>query len=243
MTLIATLDPVSGGLAPAPVSVTVMDASGDAYQLAAGTLPADGRPHRLTAIIGRPGRASYPLRLTAITVGYVLPAKSPTAAVLKVHGPALSGWTASVSSPELSSARQAFDVVNGSALPEVLSWQPGRAGPSALTFSTGYGESAAVTSFAGEPGIAEPVDGQVLLTASRPQPTTPIPAIATSAFLGSSGAAIGSTVQETIGGVNVPVRIVALASHFPTVTASNATGTSSSRTSTTASLPTRRTRP
>ena len=39
VTLIATLHPASGGLAPAPVSVTVMDASGDAYQLAAGTLP------------------------------------------------------------------------------------------------------------------------------------------------------------------------------------------------------------
>jgi hypothetical protein len=221
VTLIATLHPVSGGLAPAPVSVTVMDASGDAYQLAAGTLPADGRPHRLTAIIGRPGRASYPLRLTAITLGYTLPAKAPTAAVLEVRGPALSGWTASASSPDLASARQASDVVNGSALPNVMSWQPGRAGPSALTFSTGYGESAAVTTFAETPTIAEPIDGQVLLTASRPQPTTPIPAIATSAFLGSSGAAIGSTVQETIGGVSVPVRIVAAVSHFPTVTAGN----------------------
>ena len=221
VTLIATLGPASGGLAPAPVSVTVMDASGDAYQLAAGTLPADGRPHRLTAIIGRPGRASYPLRLTAITLGYVLPAKSPVAAVLEVRGPALSGWTASASSPDLSSARQASDVVNGSALPGVLSWPSGRAGPGALTFSTGYGESAVVTSFAGTLSVAEPINGQLLLTASRPQPTTPIPAIATSAFLGSSGAAIGSTVQETIGGVNVPVRIVASASHFPTVTAGN----------------------
>ena len=78
-----------------------------------------------------------------------------------------------------------------------------------------------MTTFAETPSIAEPIDGQVLLTASRPQPTTPIPAIATSAFLGSSGAAIGSTVQETIGGVSVPVRIVAAVSHFPTVTAGN----------------------
>lgn len=225
VTLTVTLAPVSPGLAPALVSVTVMDASGDAYQLAAGTLPADGRPHRLTAIIGRPGQASYPLRLTAITIGYVLPAKSSTGAVLEIRGPALSGWTASATSPELSSVQQAQDLVNGSALPGVLSWRPGRvgpAGPSALTFFTGYGASASVTSVPGEPLIVpEPIDGQVLLTASRPQPTTPIPGIATSAFLGSSGAAIGSTVQETIGGVSVPVRIVAAVNDFPTVTVSN----------------------
>jgi hypothetical protein len=214
VTLDATLGPARLGLAPASVSVTVMDASGDAYQLAAGTLPADGRPHVLTAVIGRGGRASYPLRLTAVTVGYVLPAKAAAAAALEVRGPALTGWAASAASPELSAAQQGTGVVNGSSLPAVMTWQPGRDGTNALGFDPGYGESA----YPGASVSAQPVDGQVMLSASRPEPGA-IPGIATSAFLGSSGAAIGSTVQETIGGITVPIRIVAGVSNFPTVTA------------------------
>jgi FtsX-like permease family len=218
--LSATLGPASLGLAPAQVSVTVMDASGDAYQLAAGTLPADGRPHLLTAIIGQHGQAIYPLRLTTITVGYVLPAKVTAAAVLQVRGPALRGWAASASSPELVGVQQASDAAGRSDLPAAVSWQPGPDGTSALTFSPGYGESAVVT-YTGAAGTPVPVDGQLMLSASKPQPTTAIPGIATSAFLGSSGATVGSTVQETIGGLDVPVRIVAAVSNFPTVTASN----------------------
>jgi FtsX-like permease family len=219
VTLSATLGPPTVGLAPAQVSVTVMDTSGDTYQLAAGTLPADGRPHLLTAVIGQHGRAIYPLRLTAITIGYVLPARATAAAVLQVRGPALSGWAASASSPELVSVRQASDAADGSHLPAAMSWRPGRDGTSALTFSPGYGESAVVTS-TGATGTPVPIDGQLMLSASQPRPTT-IPGIATSAFLGSSGATVGSTVQETIGGLDVPVRIVAAVSNFPTVTASN----------------------
>ena len=218
--LSATLGPARASLAPAQVSVTVMDASSDAYQLAAGTLPADGRPHLLTAVIGQHGQASYPLRLTAITIGYVLPAKATAPAVLEVRGPALTGWAASASSPGLVSVQQASDVANGSALPAAMSWRPGRDGTSSLTFSPGYGESAVVT-YTGAPGIPVPVDGQLMLSPSQPKPTTAIPGIATSAFLGSSGATVGSTVQETIGGLDVPVRIVAAVRSFPTVTASN----------------------
>ena len=218
--LTATLGPARLGLAPAQVSVTVMDASGDAYQLAAGTLPADGLPHLLTAIIGQHGQAINPLRLTAITIGYVLPAKATAAAVLEVRGPALSGWAASASSPELVGARQASDVAGRSDLPAAVSWRPGRDGASALAFSPGYGESATPT-YTGAPGIPVPVDGQLMLSASQPGPAATIPGIATSAFLSSSGATVGSTVQETIGGLDTSVKIVAAVRSFPTVTASN----------------------
>lgn len=212
--LSATLGPASLGLAAAVVSVTVMDASGDVYQLAAGTRPADGRPHVLTAAIDRHGRASYPVRLTAVTIGYVLPAKPGAAAFLQVRGPALSGWAASVTSPELSTARQASQVAGGSALPAAMSWQPGRNGTSALRFSPGFGESAE-QAYPGAPVFGEPLAGQVMLSASPSGPGTAIPGIATSAFLGSSSAAVGSTVAETIGGITVPVRIVAAVSDSP----------------------------
>ena len=90
--------PASLPLAPVTVSVTAEDADGDAYQLRAGTLPADGRPHTLTA--GLPGgSAIYPLRLTAITASYTLPATR--AAV-----PAVLPWTALAGGPRARPPRR-----------------------------------------------------------------------------------------------------------------------------------------
>ena len=50
--LTARLGPASLGLAPVTVTVAVEDADGDVYQVDAGTLPADGRDHILTADLG-----------------------------------------------------------------------------------------------------------------------------------------------------------------------------------------------
>ena len=84
------LGPASLGLAPATVSVSVEDADSDVYQLDAGTLPADGRPHTLAVTLanqavpstaaaragGAAGtaKAIYPVRLTGISLDYTMPA-------------------------------------------------------------------------------------------------------------------------------------------------------------------------
>jgi hypothetical protein len=99
--LTAVLGPASLGLAPATVSVSVEDADSEVYQLDAGTLPADGRPHTLTVTlanqavpttgaptIGAAGasgaseasgvaKAIYPVRLTGVSLDYTLPATRP----------------------------------------------------------------------------------------------------------------------------------------------------------------------
>ena len=93
--LTAVLGPASLGLAPATVSVSVEDADSDVYQLDAGTLPADGRPHTLAVTLanqavpttaapragGAAGgaKAIYPVRLTGISLDYTLPAARPRA--------------------------------------------------------------------------------------------------------------------------------------------------------------------
>jgi hypothetical protein len=99
--LTAVLGPASLGLAPATVSVSVEDADSEVYQLDAGTLSADGRPHTLavtlanqavattvaTGTTGTPGasgasgvaKAIYPLRLTGVSLDYTLPAGRPRA--------------------------------------------------------------------------------------------------------------------------------------------------------------------
>ena len=106
--LTAVLGPASLGLAPATVSVSVEDADSEVYQLDAGTLPADGRPHTLTVTLanqavpttavpttgvpttgatGATGaseasggaKAIYPVRLTGVSLDYTLPAARPRA--------------------------------------------------------------------------------------------------------------------------------------------------------------------
>ncbi len=64
-----------------PVSLSVQDGWGIVYSVPAGSLPADGRPHRLVAdLAAAPGQAApgtgqarYPLRLLGLALSYQLP--------------------------------------------------------------------------------------------------------------------------------------------------------------------------
>jgi hypothetical protein len=57
----------------ASATATVQDASGAVYVLSAGTLPVDGRRHRLAAVLAPNGRADDPLRLLGLSFTYLLP--------------------------------------------------------------------------------------------------------------------------------------------------------------------------
>ena len=54
------------------MTLTILDRTGAAYQVVAGTLAADGRPHLLVAPLGG-DQARYPLRVAAITASFLLP--------------------------------------------------------------------------------------------------------------------------------------------------------------------------
>jgi FtsX-like permease family len=201
------------------VLVTITDSAGAAYQLPAGTLPADGRPHVLTAPLGGT-RASYPLRLTQVSFGYTLPATRAAAAplALTVTGARLDGWTATAASPELDLAMSSGGpgAAGPAADPDAIGWRPAAAG-AALSFTSGYGRAAPA---AEQPGaVPQPVTGQVTLTAGGMAPAA-IPAIATAAFLRANNTAVGATVPATIDGVTVPVRIAARTASFPTAAGS-----------------------
>jgi hypothetical protein len=230
--LIASLAAGSPGLAPASVAITVTDADGDAYQLDAGTLPADGRNHTLTASLA--GGAVYPLRLVAVTVGYTLPGTSPRGpAVLTVTslsggpvtapvpGSALRALTAAAASPELTGTSQ----TTGTAGP---SGYPGPSGPPAISSSAVKGTALAVTFDSGygmgfngfhgkppKPIPPTPLAGQLLLAPRSP--VTALPGLATRSFLATSNARVGSVVQADIGGTVIGVRIVAAVTAFPAV--------------------------
>ncbi len=235
--LTALLGPASLGLAPATVSVSVEDADGDVYQLDAGTLPADGRPHTLAvtlanqAIAGAGGVAGtagaiYPVRLTGVSLDYTMPggqARVPATFTVasvsggpraaQVAGSALRGWTAAATSPELAGIRQTLGTAGPSGLPAVSSAGEPGGGALAVTFDPGYGLAA--SGFGGVP--PSPIDAELQLT-SAPS-VTAIPGLATQRYLAVSNASVGSTVQTTINGAVISVKIVAAVTTFPTVSA------------------------
>jgi hypothetical protein len=216
--LTARLGPAALHLGEAAVTVSVEDADSDVYQVGAGSLPADGRDHTLTASLGSSGGAIYPLRLASISLQYTLPARKPgTPAVFTldrvsgatgttpVPGTALRDWPAVASSAELAAVRQ-FPGTAGPAGPPAVS-SSGVAGTGlAVTFSPGYGLAAG-----GTPGT---VPGQLTLT---PQAPAVLPGLATQRYLTASNANVGSTVQTFFNGTILSVRIVAAVSNFPTV--------------------------
>ncbi len=238
--LTARLGPASLRLAPATVSVAVEDADGDVYELDAGTLPADGQDHPLAVTLANtpagtpagPAAASgvagaiYPLRLTGISLVYTMPAHRPRGPATfsvdsvsggpgtgQIAGAALRGWPAVASSSELAGVRQTLGTAGPSGGPAVSS--AGVSGPGALavTFSPGYGQASS-----GLPGFPPTsIDGQLELSSAPP--ALVIPGLATRQFLATSNASVGSTVQTSVNGATISVRIVAAVTTFPTVSA------------------------
>jgi hypothetical protein len=211
------LGPATLGLAPATVSVSAEDAAGNVYLLDAGTLPADGRDHTLSATVS-PAGAITPVRLIEVGVSYTLPATRPHSAASFVvdgvsggPGTALASWQPVASSTELDSVRQTTGTAGPAGAPGVSSETKGAP---AVTFATGYGLAA--SGLGGVPPA--PMQGQLTLSA------TPggiiIPGLATQRFLTASNASVGSTVQTHVNGVPVGVKIVAAVTSFPTVSAS-----------------------
>ena len=208
------------GIGAVTVLVTITDASGAAYQLPAGTLPADGRPHVLTAPLGG-SRVSYPLRLAQVSFGYTLAATraAATPLTLTVSGARLAGWTATAASPQLDTAMSSGGpgAAGPAADPGTVTWRPSADGAT-LAFTSGYGRAApSPKAPAGTP--PQPVSGEVTLTAGGLAPAA-IPAIATTAFLHANSTSVGATLPATINGVTVDVRIAAETTTFPTVTGS-----------------------
>lgn len=221
--LTAAFGPARLKLAAADVTITVDDADGDAYQLAAGTLPADGRPHTLTVPVAPAGsHVVYPLRVTAIAVGYQLPEGRiqflATFSLLSVNsatGQAASGWTAAASSPELASLGTAFGGIAGAAAnPAVISSRPGAGGAWTTTFDLGFGAAVAGSLL----NSTTPVQGELDLTVPAHLAAAAIPGIATQAFLSANSLSVGDAVTASVGSGTLSVTIVAVVSTFPTVT-------------------------
>jgi hypothetical protein len=226
--LTARLGPASLGLAPVTVNVSVQDASNDVYQLDAGLLPADGQDHTLTATLATPGSspgsALYPLRLTSVSLDYILPPRKPHGAATftidgfsagpgtaEVPGAALRAFPAAGSSSELAGVQQTYGTVGKSAPPAVTA--KGVSGSAlSVTLNPGYGLGKGVD------GLPPTQVGGVLTLIGTP-PVAALPGIATQRFLAAASAGVGSVVQVDVNGAILSVRIVGQVTTFPTVTA------------------------
>ena len=244
--LTAQLGPATLGLAPALVTVSVQDADGNAYQLSAGTLPADGQARTLAVSLSGGARgAVYPLRLTAVGLAYTMPAGRPRTSgtfivdgisgasvsgasvsggsgPAQIPGTAMEGWTAVASSAELSGVRQTDGTAGPAAAPGVSSVRPPTGSSAGGAGQGGHGPLTVTfaTGYGQDSGGltgAPPSPIAAQLTLTIPARVAAVPGLATQRFLAATNTSVGSTVQTFINGTPVGVKIVAALATFPTV--------------------------
>jgi hypothetical protein len=215
----ARLGPAQG-LAPFAMTISVEDAYGEVYQLPA-TLPDDGRLHTFTISLAK---AVYPLRVTALSAYYTLPAtkpKQPLAltitgignGVTQLPGSDLARFSPAAASPDIAAAEGSSGFGMDGRFANPGTPRLTTSGTAAtMTFGSGYGLATNI----GSP--PSQVGGQLTLIDTPPGYTPVIPGIATKAFLATSGVRVGGIAQAILLGQPVSIHIVASVSMFPTVT-------------------------
>jgi ABC-type antimicrobial peptide transport system permease subunit len=235
---------VRSELGSATVMAYIQDAGGVTYEIPAGSLPFDGRPHSLVVTWSGPRQAAYPLRLLGLALTYYLPpydqanpmyaptarlsieslaaaetASGPFGAPF-CHGACLAAWQGkgfSLSVPTGPPSPYGGIPPSDGAVPAIVGWHGAAGGAQQLTFNAGHDPSIAVElSVNLGPGAAT---GVVAITAQPPSQV--IPVIATSGYLAANKLGIGSTTSVSLGEFSATVRIVASVADFPTVFGSN----------------------
>jgi hypothetical protein len=205
----------------AELTVQLTDAADIGYDLAAGPLPANGSLQRLDVSLS-PGDADYPLALTGFSLSYTMPGAGPNRpAALDLESVSADGpgqafvplrsiWpsghqpTTNINAPGLTG--------QSSSPPQVSQLRLDGQG-AVLRFTTGFGQSpASLTAATNAFGIG-PAYGTITVAART---ATVLPGIATRAMLAASGASLGSTIQLTIEGMPIYVRLAGEVAHFPT---------------------------
>ncbi|WP_344402586.1 ABC transporter permease [Streptomyces longisporus] len=196
----------SGSGTAADVTVTLVDRYGTPYRVPAGELPGDGRAHVLNVPV-----SEGPLALTGVELVLSQPVGKPEQQRLelgeltatRVDGtvrtvPLPHSWKASVRTDgQVSSPDERTNPTK----PHLSS-----SGPLTVEYGTGY-----------VPAEDTWVTASLTVRVQVVQPRPPeIAAVATDRFLTSAGARTGQRVDVTVGGENVPVRIVRAVRELPT---------------------------
>jgi hypothetical protein len=228
-------------LGPVSATVTIQDAYGLAYELPAGTMPADGRPHQLIVQLATSAGAAYPLRLISLSLTYNMPlaaasararvadatakltirsvatSATPTARFAAPFAPGntLAGWRVRTAVPGLDAiSSELGGQTDGSRRPAVTHW--GAVGPDAdLNLAPGSGPVLRLPQTLAQLGVTSlPAEVQITI----PPPRLGVPLIATSAFLRAGGLSNGSAVPISVGGATFAGYVLLTVSEFPSVT-------------------------
>ncbi|MFD4877543.1 FtsX-like permease family protein [Streptomyces sp. NPDC058420] len=195
----------TGPKTTADVTATVEDRYGIPYQEPLGQLPTDGRQYDLTAdVSASPG----PLTLTGLQLDLPQPGERSSRHRLTVSELSATDARGAVRPLPLptawkgrAAASESYGSRSNPPLPKVTS-----AKPLTVDYGTGY-----------IPGKDIWTVSSVTVRLQVVQPTPPeITAVATDRYLTSAGARTGQRVQVTLGGENLPVRIVAAVRGLPT---------------------------
>ncbi|MEU3852467.1 FtsX-like permease family protein [Streptomyces sp. NPDC029554] len=202
----------------APVLTAVVeDRYGIGYRLGAGTVPVDGRVHRLTLDLdvtatGRRAAPAGPLRLTGVQLDDTAPAGRTETHRLTVErllatGP--DGSARAVSVPAGTRWRGDRSVTDNGEVLARSAVRPEASGTAPLTVSYGTGADA------DESTGTTPVYSVRVSTAGDAVPGT-LAAVATRDFLRAAGARPGDTVDVPLSGEQLRVRIVRSVEALPT---------------------------
>ncbi|WP_411114807.1 FtsX-like permease family protein [Streptomyces sp. 029-5] len=210
----------ASGFAPV-LQVLVEDRYGIPYRLGAGTVPVDGRAHRVVvdldaAASGTRGAPAGPLGVTGFQLGGEAPATGSerhrlTVERLLATGPDDTGRPVSV--PGDTRWRGSASVTENEEEGAPTTLSPAASPTTPLTVSYGtpsVGESGAHLS--------------VRLDLARPSAQKRIPAVATDGFLRASSAGVGESVDLTLAGEQLRVTIVKAVRELPTTRGAAAPG-------------------
>ncbi|WP_432116757.1 FtsX-like permease family protein [Streptomyces sp. bgisy032] len=199
------------------LTVVVEDRYGIAYRLGAGSIPVDGRVHRAALDLdvtatGRRAAPAGPLRLTGLQLDDASPAGGPEQhrfTVERLLATGRDGPARTVSVPAGTRWRGDRTVTKNGEVVSRTAARATRAGDAPLTVSYGTGAS-------GDEGWeAAPVFTVRLGSAGAGAPGR-LGAVATRDFLRASGAGVGDTVDVTLSGEQLRVRIVRAVDALPT---------------------------
>ncbi|MEV7545905.1 FtsX-like permease family protein [Streptomyces sp. NPDC089915] len=206
----------STGMSWAAVSLLLRDRYGATHTTPQATLPAGGEAtlrFPLDALTDAPiGSAATPLTLAGVHLTYAGDGgPAGDGAELTLRRIAVSdtpdGGAAAVSAPAASGPAGAWQLVppqgfRSGGVPVLSPVAAGSGEVLRLRYWGGFGTDKGVHA--------------LLFPAPAGPPPTPVPAVATTGYLSSVGAATGDTVHLTLDGVTVPLRITAAVDALPT---------------------------
>jgi hypothetical protein len=201
-----------GHLAQSQLFVQLTDAAGIGYLLPVGPVPADGRPHTLTATVAPGNRADYPLRVTGFSLQFTSALRSqPTQTLTLSAGIAMA-------TPGAAAGTGVRLAPAGRSLVPATLQNPGSRPPTVQSARADHNGNVVVVFGQGRSGQFSLSPTGVSVSDSYVGLHNPLPAVVTRSFLAATGARLGQRLTAAVDGTTVLITPVQALAHLPTMT-------------------------